>query len=58
MADESFDLGSIAYAVVALVVVYQIIQSVDFGTGITDTIMTYLVPLLAMVVVQQATSDK
>lgn len=55
--DKSFDLGSIAYGVVALVVVYQIIQSVDFGSGITSTIMQYLVPLLAMVLVQQATDE-
>lgn len=57
MADNVMQSGvSVVFGVIVAYIVYEIVNQVDFGTGITDTIMTYIVPLFALGVVATATS--
>lgn len=55
MASVMDDGVSVVFGVIVAYIVYEIVNQVDFGTGITDTIMTYIVPLFALGVVAAAT---
>ena len=56
MATEMMDKGrQLLFGVIVAGIVYQVIQGFDFGTGIVDTIMNYVVPLFALGLVTTVT---
>lgn len=56
MADVMDNGMNVVFGVVVAYIIYEVVNDVDFGTGITNTIMTYIVPLFALGVVAKATS--
>ena len=59
MADDIMDNGrQLLFGVIVAGIVYQVVQGFDFGTGIVDTIMTYIVPLFALGIVTAVTGNE
>lgn len=54
--NDIMDRGvGVVFGVIIAVIVYDVVQNQDFGSGIVNTIMQYVAPLFALGIVAKAT---